>query len=216
MRGSILALMVLCSLVATPVAALAQVASPETDTEGQRFEVPEFGYAVDLPEDWVGIDSTDPDIDALVTGVVDRLPGPEAVARLEWLLVEMQGPIASGAQIAATAVHEPATLYCGAEARYGPAGPLEAWVEQVSSNAEAGRAGFTVEDGPLAIDLPSGPAWVLHGMLGDPSAGSGAYLTMYMLGGDGLELGLSCYGYERPPDDWLRFAETIELLPEEG
>lgn len=216
MRGLVLALMVLCSLVATPVAVLAQEASPETDTVGQRFEVPEFGYALSLPEGWVGIDSADPDVDALVAGVADHLPGPEAVARLEWLLVEMKGPIASGAQIAATPMQEPATLFCGAEARSGPPGPLEAWVDQVSSSAEAGRAGFTVEDGPLAIDLPYGPAWVLHGTLGDPSAGSGVYLTMYMLGGDGLELGLSCYGYERPPDDWLSIAETLEWLPAEG
>jgi hypothetical protein len=192
---------------------LAQEPSGKPDTAGQRFEVPEFGYAVNLPADWVGIDSSDPDVAALLAGVVDQLQGPEAVARLEDLLSQMAGPVASGAQVAATPLHEPDTLFCGVEARSGPAGPLGAWVERVKANAEAGRSGFVVETGPQAIELPSGAPWVLDGTLGDPATESGAYMTMYMLGGDGLELGVSCFGYERPGDDWLRFAESIEFLP---
>ena len=217
MRQLATALVVTLLMGASPGVAAAQTEpSPTMHADGQRFEVSGFGYAVTLPPDWLGIATTEPDVEGLLATVADRLSGPEEIERLTGLLSQMAAPIASGAQVVATPIHAGPSLFCGTEARYGPPGPLADWVERVAANARAGRGGIAAEDGPESIELASGPAWVLDGTIGDPASGSGVYTTMYMLGGEGLELGVSCYGYERSPEVWLAFVEGIEFLPVEG
>jgi hypothetical protein len=81
------------------------------------------------------------------------------------------------------------------------------------------------DDGPLPvietseIELPAGRAirfiadFTLDPEFDESDSDSARYLTTYILT-DGLGfLTLACYAPERPDDDWLSIAETIEFLP---
>lgn len=69
------------------------------------------------------------------------------------------------------------------------------------------------------VDLPSGRAvrfiidLSLHPEYDASDAEGARYLTTYILADDLRFLFLSCWAPERPGDDWLSLAETLEFLP---
>ena len=56
-------------------ATLAQPPVPDPGVVGQRVEVPMWGFALTVPDDWTAIDTTRGDVDDLVVELEESHPG---------------------------------------------------------------------------------------------------------------------------------------------
>ena len=192
---------------------VAQEPSPEPPPWfGGRVEMPEHGFAVTLPDDWVGIDLS---VDAasqleVASGFIDPDLWPADNAMLPGGLAAMGS---NGMHL--LSVHATSADHC-----LWIAVPVSAMPADVAAD---GLYKMHIDDPvsrdvepPQAIELPAGPAYLLRQSMWVEPVGMWSRLTSYVLDmGDGVFFAV-CTTYDtRPDDDWLSIAETIEFLPAE-
>jgi len=198
---------VLASVLTIPVAA--QEPSPPP-WFGGRVEMPEHGFAVTLPDDWVTYAPTadiasqveamsefyDPALWFVVEGVLrDKL---DAVASRDVQLYSEAPKSNAGRCILDATPVSAATAHVAADHMYA------SYVDDPAAR--------DVEP-PLRVDLPAGAAYLVRMSLRQVSLDPWSPSSIYALPmGEGVLL-LFCQGISQ--DDWLSIAETIEFLPEE-
>ena len=169
-----------------------------------RVAMPEYGFALTVPDGWVAFD---------VMGDVDE-QARKAAAVLD---VDFAGAIAQDLremqQAGVPAAVIEASTWSGCSVLVMPDSPgspfdLDMTVGQVQ---EALRRDETVThlEQPVVVELPAGPALFIAVDYVDGTESAvyvGRHAGMFIVG---------CDGWERPDDDWLAIAETIEFLPVE-
>jgi hypothetical protein len=179
---------------------------------GGRVEMPEHGFAVTLPDDWVGFD---PAADALsqrdaASGFLDPAVWPEDDAA--WI---------DGFADTVAAGHG---LFFGQATSRSSCG-LSAWISDMPTVEVADSDFQWYADDPDArdveppqlIDHPAGPAYLIRmARRNPPGWGEWRPTSHYVLVADGVILRAHCFtDGVRPEDDWLSIVETIEFLPAE-
>jgi hypothetical protein len=177
---------------------------------GGRVEMPIEGFAVTLPNDWVGLDTL-ADVHQLQTA--SRFLHP-AVWPTDWTwwADRLAGYTSDGSQLISAHATSASACRFGEWASSGT--PLR---DEADSLAE------WYLDNPLArdveplqlVDLPAGPAYVVRMLQrSEPDTDVWWPSSHYVLRGDGFFVEAYCWsGDARPEDDWLSIVETIEILP---
>ena len=186
--------------------AVAQEPSPEPPPWfGGRVEMLEHGFAVTLPEGAFAFDLTG-DLFEQALSVMTPL-NPEASedaledAARAWsdlLQQRMRGQLMVGSSQSACSF------------AVGPA--LEEDIDSVAArfyDRQSNNESVIHVEPPTFVDLASGPAHLLtYGRTGEEVA-------LYLGKVANSAFNISCYGPERPEDDWLSIAGTLEFLPAE-
>lgn len=193
---------------------LAQEPSPEPPPWfGGRVEMPEHGFAVRLPDDWVVFDTS---VDfwsqfEAASGFIDPVAWSASVGGLEdeFALMPSNGVRLYAAH--ATGVHS-----CGVVEYPNADVPLDfmaTFVFEMYDEDPLARV-----EQPQSIDLPAGPAYLLR--MSEqfyPDVDVWEPSSAYLLGKDETLLAAYCTTEgARPEDDWLSIVETIEFLPADG
>lgn len=176
---------------------------------GGRVEMPEHGFAVTLPDDWVAFDTSADAVSQVgaASGFVDLTGWVEDEAGLVGLLEDTPAELLVGSG--------GGTSVCGLGALYrGPvvsADDSEGFATHMYDTFVDAPQAYDVEL-PQPVDLPGGPAYLMRWSEGELRLPSSMYLRVM----DGLAFAMWC-GTEdaRPDDDWLSIAETFEFLPVE-
>ena len=193
---------------ATPVIAQ-ELSSPPWF--GGRVEMPEHGFAVTIPEDWVAFDLAVDAASQLEAGIGVHRPGPWFAddATLAGGLAAMGS---SGMHL--LSIHETSFDHC-----LWTAVPVSTMPAGVAADEQYKTAIDDVlwdAEPPQAIDLPAGPAYLLRQSMWREPPGVWAQATSYVLDmGEGVFFAVCTTHDTRPDDDWLAIAETIEFLPAE-
>jgi hypothetical protein len=172
---------------------------------GGRVEVPEAGYALTFPDDWLVVRPMAADAERLVAGVREVEPELASVieagmARGMGLSLMAFGPVrddgwSSGCNILSAAA----------------TGPIDDIAQAELANFEL--AGDAIIGGPdlVSVALPNGDVWRIDyemGYRGIERANSAYFFH------DGASLHtLTCADWEQPADDWRPIAQTFEFLP---
>ena len=204
-------LVVACLLGIGAGSAIAQSPSPPP-WFGGRVEMPEHGFAVTLPDEWVGFDTA---ADAMsqreaASGVLDPVLWNETDT--EW--------VDGFAQVASTGLQ----LWSGHATKEDSCG-LGTWISDLPLDDVADNnfewysddPGSRDVEPPRLIDLPAGPAYHIRmSQQVEPDSDEWWSVSHYFVGLDGFMLQAYCLTDDiRPADDWLSIVETIELLPAE-
>jgi len=200
--------LVLASMVGIVAAApsLAQEGLPEPGLGG-RIELPEAGFALTVPDDWVAIVPSSADIDGIIEnlGTID----PEMATTVENALAGGAGfsLLAFGDIDADSGFRENCNVIDGAS----DGASLGVIVE--SEAAAFADLGDRLASGPdvSMLQLPAGEVARIDYGLTYPTLET-AHAAYYFSDGATLHL-LTCTDTERAEDDWLSIAETFEALP---
>ena len=201
-------------VVALGSGAVAQEPSPEPPPwVGGRVEMPEHGFAVTLPDDWVTF-AASVDVGSQLEAASGLMDSEVWFADDGRLLERMSALGPQGMQV--MSLHATSLAHCLFAADS---------TTTIAAHSLAELQYETYVDSPHArdveplqhIDLPAGPAYRLR-MSGRADPESDWMLTStYVLDRiDGLLIAV-CGNYDdHPDDDWLSIAESIEFLsPEE-
>ena len=189
---------------------LAQSPSPEPPPWfGGRVEMPEHGFAVTLPDDWVAFDTagdTESQLEA-ASGFLGTSGWPVEDTEL---VDAFASAAASGGGL--VLAHAASTSKCQVRASRGAAVPVEGYAELMYGAMVAEPRARDVEP-PQRIDLPGGPAYLVRGSRQpDPGVDEWGSMSGYLLATDEVVLVLGCTTDDASPDDdWLSIAESIEL-----
>jgi hypothetical protein len=187
-----------------PATAQSPAASPVPT--GQRVEMPWEGFALTFPEGWIVLDPAADDFQ-------------EALASAGVTLAEMGTGIVAGAHPPGRDGESP-VAWCGVDTftmpqiRFGVTWEDVSW-EDVSLEDTLASLFLMSGDSDMShvevtyLDLPAGRAARLDGVA-ERADGSA-----YILKDGGTLAWLACAGIDRPADDWLSIAETLEFLPAE-
>ena len=173
---------------------------------GGRAEMPEYGFAVTVPDGWIAFDLTG-DIDAQARSALAVLaptaPEEEIQAYVDgWRAYQEQ----SRGQVVVTDDRSSCTFVVG------PASDdldldlvaNQFYVRQTSDDS------VTHAEPPAIIILTAGPTRLLtYGR-------SAEEVALYLAQGNGLLVNAACFGEERPDDDWVSVVDTFEWLAEGG
>ena len=201
--------LVLASLVGISAAApaLAQEEGPPESGLGGRIELPEAGFALTVPDDWVAIVPSSADIDVIIEnlGTID----PEMATTVENALAGGVGfsLLAFGDVDADSGFRENCNVIDGA------ADGVSLGVIVESEAAAFADLGDRLASGPdvSMLQLPAGEVARIDYGLTYPTLET-AHAAYYFSDGATLHL-LTCTDTERAEDDWLSIAETYETLP---
>ena len=187
---------------------------------GGRVEMPEHGFAVILPDDWVAFD-TGADVDGQVEAAQTRLTGlPESeFADLRMVVTDA---LAEGFQLFALEFSE--QVIQGQVEAHSCIFTVLPDVARQLDEAFMDRLFLTVANNelvtdverPTPVNLAAGPGWMLAAMSQNPyDADDWGPTVIYVAEGGDDAFSVVCTGPVRPDDDWLSIAETFEFLPEE-
>ncbi len=199
--------------------AVAQEPSPEPPPWfGGRVEMPEHGFAVTLPDDWVAFDTA---VDAVgqleaASGFIDsRLWSADDTG-----FVDASALLASeGMQLWTS--HTLSADSCSMGVLYRGTGMtlevLDAFAAHMYEKFADDPLARDVEL-PLPVYLPTGPAYLMRmSERDDPDVDWWWPSSIWTLGTDeSLLMAFCTKNGARPDDDWLSIVETIEFLPAEG
>ena len=199
------------SLVLTLGVGVAAQAPSPPPWLGGRVEMPEQGFAVTLPDDWVALDTS-----------VDGLDQVEAISDFldpvwwssdddPWWAGDFATLAPKGIRLAAA--HATSDEYCQVGV-YPTSMSLAEVALDYLGDALENPLSRDIER-PRTIELPAGTAYVIRQSKGDDDGDEDWWpASSYLLRMDGGVLWLGCDRRGvRPEDDWLSVAETIELLP---
>ena len=201
--------LVLASLLGISAAgpSLAQEEGPPEPGLGGRIELPDAGFALTVPDDWVAIVPSSADIDVIIEnlGTID----PEMATTVENALAGGVGfsLLAFGDIDDDSGFRENCNVIDGAS----DGASLAVIVE--SEAAAFADLGDRLASGPdvSMLQLPSGEVARIDYGLTYPTLET-AHAAYYFIDGETLHL-LTCTNVERAEDDWLSIAETFETLP---
>ena len=196
-------------LLLTP-GAVAQPPSPEPPPWlGGRVEMPEYGFAVTVLDDWVAYDpasDADSQVEA-VSGLWD--PAIRSVAESK-----VRGNLAlaasAGIHLYSANANGDTCLWMATPVSVVPAQDM---ADLLFARYVDDPTARDVEPS-LRVDLPAGPAYVVRmsrydGLLDRWSPMSAYHLSM----SEGVLLVVCTAGDARPDDDWLSIVEPVEFLP---
>jgi len=191
-------------------------APPEASPEpppwfGGRVEMPEYGFAVTVPDGWVAFDMTG-DVESqawTLAAVLDT----DASADVVGLVTEEFSGIA-GAQLGL--LEDSLVSACGFGVFSGPEMELSALADLLSSSLSADDSVANLER-PMAIEFSAGPGFLIGASFAEPDdPGDHGPVALYVVErAAGSFLMVTCAGNERPKDDWLSIASSFEWLPAE-
>lgn len=191
--------------------AVAQEASPGPPPWlGGRVEMPGYGFAVTLPDDWVAFDTS---ADAVVQreAVADVLD-PDVWSTDDAVWIDGFAELVSD-DVPLWSAHATSTNRCvlGGSDRSSFAEVANYYLEWYLDDPDM----RDVE--PRLIDVPTGTAYRIRMTYRDgPDSDEWWPMSTYLLDGDGVVFDVSCWSYDaRPDDDWLGIVETFEFLPVE-
>jgi hypothetical protein len=216
MRRLTIALLTACLLGTSAIPAMAQSTSPEPPPWfGGRVEMPEHGFAVTLPDDWVAFDTTMGVASQIETAgeVLDAARGSAQEALLVPTLAELA---ANGYQLWASHPTSDENCSIGAWSRdaLGISGTRDELADRLYE-LFAGDPIYREVEPPQRLDLPIGPAFVVRMTeRRDPSVDQWWPTSVFAIATDERVLVTLCTSSGAlPRDDWLSIVETIELLP---
>jgi hypothetical protein len=186
--------------------AVAQGPATEAIGFGGRVEVPEAGYAVTLPDDWVHVRPTAADTGAIIDAV--RAIAPDLATMVE-------AGMARGASVSLIAfgpIGADAAFVVNCNVVDSPSGGLTLDLRVAAEVAAYRALGDVVAAGPevTKLDLPGGEVVRLDARLDLPGyqTASSSYVST-----DGRTFHtLTCTDLAWPEDRWLSIAGTFELL----
>ncbi len=184
MRRLMITLLAACLLGASAGPAMAQSPSPSPLGVGERVEVPGVGFAATFPEGWI--------IEA--SGGQSYVVSSDRSTRCGTFGERFDEPIDDPA----ASLDELAAIY----PVFSDDEPMPI-IDTSEIELPAGRAIRFIADYSLDPEF-------------DPEFDGGkdaTYVTTYIMVDSLRVLFLGCYAPERPDDDWLSIAETIEFLP---
>ena len=175
---------------------------------GGRIELPEAGYALTVPDDWVAIGPSLEDIDDIVETL--EAIDPELATTVEDALAGGGvgfSLLAFGHLDAERGFRENCNVIDGA------ADGTSLSVIAAGEAAAFAEMGDRLASGPdvSMLELPAGKVARIDYGLRYPNLDT-AHAAYYFSDGTTLHL-LTCTGLERAEDDWLSIAETFEILP---
>ncbi len=166
-------------------AVVAQEPQSSPDPGSDRIEIPEAGMVMAFPEHW----------SVVVQMVRDEAELPPELSESRavdfWTVLEAAAPDGSGCGLVMYGDHPLA---------------FEEHAEWIRGSYEADETTTSVTS--TAVELPLGAAIRFDIAREDEGAGA-----IYLLEADGVRYQLRCGAYERPEDDWLSIAETLEPIP---
>jgi hypothetical protein len=174
--------------------------------------MPEHGFAVTVPGGWVAFDPAG-DVDKQAR-VLLMVHDPDASVDDAALVAEALS--SSSDQGALVLFDEDSTMTtCGFRVLPALETDLRTSADFLASFL-SNQEGFSDVERPRLVELAAGPGVLIAASLADPdgSGVSGPTVLAYADGPESLLL-MSCFGAERPEDDWLSIAETFEWLPAE-
>ncbi len=205
LTSTLVATCLLSVVAASPLAA--QSLESDVIGLGGRVEVPEAGYAVTLPDDWVYVRPTAADTTAILEAVTAIAPD---------LATFVEAGLARGASVSLVAIapiRADAAFTMNCNVVDSPSGGLSLDLRVAGEVAAYRALGDVLTAGPdvSTLDLPAGPAARLDAGLSVPGyeASSSSYLYP-----DGAAFHtLTCTDLGWPADHWLSIAETFEFIP---
>ena len=195
---------------------LAQSPSPSLDPPpwfSGPVELPEHGVAVNVPDGWIAFDPAgDVQEQARLAAMTldPDAPEDEASAFADELLAARD----AGGQLAL--VEDSGESACVAGVLPASEKDLGTFAEEFTSLLSSMEP-FTDVVGPRGIEVAAGPGYLTTATIAEPADvedhGPGAWMFIESAG---AVLLVSCFGVERPGDDWLSIAETVEVLTDDG
>jgi hypothetical protein len=203
---SLVAALALLVLAVAP--ASAQEPAPEAIGQGGRVEVPDAGYALTFPEDWVYVFPSSEDRETIFA---------EAGALAPELGAAIEAALAQGVGFSLLAFGDVDTELgfaenCNVIDVPNPGVSLDV-IMAAEVAAASSQFGELLASGPELTDLelPAGDSARLEYGLQFPTYAT-LHSTYYFVDDEQVHV-LTCTGLERPEDGWLSIAETFEFLP---
>jgi hypothetical protein len=202
-------------LMLVPASATSQTSSPLPEASpwsGGRVEMPEHGFAVTLPDDWVAFDPT-VDPGSQVEAVSDLLDPSVWFVDGMRLLDSVVAAGAAGTQL--LSFHTTSLDHCLWAAT--PVMPMPAReVAEALFEVHLEQPNARYVEPPRRIDLPVGPAYHLRmSVRAEPDMVWSSASTYVLAMNEGTLVAICGTYDERPEDDWLSVVETVEFLPAE-
>ena len=195
---------------------VAQSPSPEPPPWfGGRVEMPEYGFAVTVPDGWVAFDPAGDIADQLDAVVMvffsDLVPQDNMETASVLASTGAQMVLQKGAELETCHLFTERLVNQTIE---GLASDMYEWAVR--------DAASRVVDSPEFIDLPVGETYLIRlevrvePFLPEQNTDPWTPSSWYLIGSADRSIFLDCAGaYGRPDDDWLSIIETIEFLPAE-
>ena len=182
---------------------------------GQSVDVPAASYTIWSPGDWVTMTPSDADMDPLIEAL-QRDRGPEAGDLLRGRFAYLNTVMDEWPPLFVLPTDGESTLGCGVEAVERPPRPLDEWLAEVRLTASFGRMPISFAPEPVPVDLGIGRVWALPGVTDAAGARQDVHHTLYLVGGDGVEITATCSALE-PTEEayWRPVVEGIEF-PTDG
>jgi len=180
---------------------------------GGRVEMPEYGFAVTVPDGWVAVDVMG-DVESQARTVAAVLD-PDASADVVHLVTEeFSGIWDDGVQLGL--LEDSLDSACGFGVFSGPEMELSALADLLSSSLSNADS-VTDPEWPRAIELSAGPGFLIAASFAGPDdpADPGPVALYVVERAAGSFSMVTCAGDERPGDDWLSIAESFEFLSAE-
>ncbi len=199
-------LLVACLMAAAAAPSASQGPSPGPVGMGGRVEMPEYGFALTLPDDWLWVRHSVEGFDtiaAMIEGLTGTVPGEGFGTFYEWL--DEPKPLLGIFMMDGGTVDQ--TCYVGPVALSDST--LDEWAADMARDLEARSE---VPDDIVLADvyLPAG-----RGIRIDYRYSGFGSVSTYWLGRDPVFYAIGCQSFGVPPEDrWLSIAETIDFLPD--
>jgi hypothetical protein len=194
-------------LVGVSVGSAASTESASPPWFGGRIEMPEHGFALVLPDGWVGIDSST-DLSEQVAAWARVRPddlAPEDVTAMSRTVAT--AATAGMGLVAFGPMREP---WCGVAPTLAAHRTLDEVIDSYAASMLENEFAAVVQE-PTPVDVRAGPGRVLVVTVAPPDQPS-TNLVTYVIEGSGVFAGIFCSAGERPDDDWLSLAESLEFL----
>jgi hypothetical protein len=208
MRRLSLALLAAFLMSVSAVVATAQTSLPSPDIVGVggRVAVPEYGFALTFPDDWVWVRSSSEDFEA-VMAQLGSLTSSEFVAEHEdgFRKVGPGMPLLGGAlnQGGGCGVVVLGSMELGLDAATADL------VARMEAQPDTFPAGTTVSD----VALPAGEAKRIDGRQVTEVVEAPTDFSLYLATDGSRSYLIRCAAVSPPDDAWLFVAETFEFLP---
>jgi hypothetical protein len=191
----------------------------------QRVEFPDHGFAVTVPEGWIGFSPTDPagQVEAAAPFILDDFVTWWLPKRLEAMAGRAQFPAVEGFDITTVGAEKWASLTLDpveeGHCEWGTAPRMAipdyyAWDSHGEHPIIWFHLGETLYEPAQPIELPAGGGHLLRGAPFDVSETGVFTHWLLVLELPEAALVVSCENRAgEPDDDWLPSFETIEILP---
>ncbi len=174
---------------------------------GGRVEVPDVGFALTFPDEWVYIFPSAEDTSAVLDSVTETVPDLAPVIEAALQQGVAFSLIAFGGSDEASGFTENCNVIAAAS------GGVTLDVAVASEVASYGQLGEQLSSGPdvTMVELPAGRAAQVDYSLQLPAYET-QHVAYYFTDGSTFYV-LTCTGVERPEDDWQSIAQTFEFVP---